>query len=185
MHARLTERQRIIIDALSWYGELYDAQLGEMFGTDAYGIGVELKGLERAGFIERSDCGLCAVPGTGAESGKGRTAFWVFVRLAGGRCAGAHYPARFPAQIFFLDGKEAWEIAVLSENDLHLSALIRNRHATDAAEADGELSLRYAFVIPDIALAERLVLPDAPCLIACVSGDEARPLITFYAEDGT
>ncbi len=44
--------------------------------------------------------------------------------------------------------------------------------------------LKYIIIVPHIAMAEKLKLPDAPCLFATVDfqGDE-EPKIIFYSEE--
>ena len=42
--------------------------------------------------------------------------------------------------------------------------------------------LKYIIIVPHIAMAEKLKLPDAPCLFATVQGEE-EPKIIFYSEE--
>jgi hypothetical protein len=47
-----------------------------------------------------------------------------------------------------------------------------------------EEDLKYIFVVPDISMAKRLYLPDAPCIFATVDfNGEESPQITFYSEE--
>jgi len=86
----------------------------------------------------------------------------------------AHYPASYPAQIFFLKQNIGYEIVVLYDGEQHLARLLQP-----------EDDLKYILVLPHIQMARDLKLPKAPCLFATVDyagGDE--PGVTFYTQKG-
>ena len=83
----------------------------------------------------------------------------------------AHWQADAPAQISFLKDKTAYEIVVLYEDEDHLARLLQPQEDT-----------KYIFVVPNMGFANKLMLPDAPCLFATVEQTEAgTPKITFYS----
>ena len=44
--------------------------------------------------------------------------------------------------------------------------------------------LKFIIVVPDISIAPRLQLPDAPCLLATVkSRGDGEPVVTFYSQE--
>jgi hypothetical protein len=82
----------------------------------------------------------------------------------------AHYPASYPSQIFFLKNDMGYEIVVLYDGEQHLLRLLQP-----------DEDLKYIIVLPHMAMARDLKLPNAPCLFATVDyagGDE--PGVTFY-----
>lgn len=98
-------------------------------------------------------------------------ALWVLLKFINQVEPAGHIPARHPAQVLFLKGGLAYEILVLYEGEEHLIRLLRPEENT-----------RYVLVLPDIAMAGKLVLPDAPCLFATVTDDDPVPKIRFYSE---
>jgi len=83
----------------------------------------------------------------------------------------AHYPADFPAQIYFLKNNVGYEIVVLGKDEEHLVYSLKPRKG-----------LKYIFVLPDVSMVKKLRLPDAPCLFATVKNIGAdEPKVTFYS----
>jgi hypothetical protein len=98
------------------------------------------------------------------------SAIWVLLRFIGEVEPMAHYQASYPSQIFFLKNNIGYEIVVLYEDEEHLVRLLQP-----------EDDLKYIFVLPHANVAQKLKLPNAPCLFATVDyagGDE--PGVTFY-----
>ena len=66
---------------------------------------------------------------------------------------------------------EAYEIVVLYEDEDHLVRLLQPQEDT-----------KYILVVPNMEFANKLILPDAPCLFATVDQTECEaPKITFYS----
>ena len=85
----------------------------------------------------------------------------------------AHYPATYPAQIFFLKENIGYEIVVLYEGEQNQLRLLQPQE-----------DLKYIIVLPHISLASQLRLPDAPCLFATVEFEGSEePKVTFYSEE--
>lgn len=101
-------------------------------------------------------------------------AVWVLLQFIDKVEPMAHYPATYPAQIFFLKEDMGYEIVVLYEGEQHLTRLLQPQE-----------DLRYIFVLPHIRMAQELVLPSAPCLFATVdyNGQEV-PDVRFFTEGG-
>ncbi|MDR1204341.1 MAG: DUF5697 family protein [Peptococcaceae bacterium] len=98
-------------------------------------------------------------------------AVWVLLRFMDQVEPMAHYPASYPANLFFLKGDVGYEIIVLYDGEQHLVRLLQP-----------DEDLRYILVLPHIQMARELKLPKAPCLFAVVEyagGDE--PGVTFYS----
>lgn len=101
-------------------------------------------------------------------------AVWVLLQFIDKVEPMAHYPATYPAQIFFLKEDMGYEIVVLYEGEQHLTRLLQPQE-----------DLRYIFVLPHIRMAQELVLPSVPCLFATVdyNGQEV-PDVRFFTEGG-
>ena len=86
----------------------------------------------------------------------------------------AHYPAVYPAQIFFLKENVGYEIVVLYDGEQHLMRLLQPQ----------EDDLKYIIVVPHISMAQSLYVPKVPCLYATVDFEgREEPHITFYSEE--
>jgi len=98
------------------------------------------------------------------------TAVWVLLQFIEQIDPEAHWQDA-PAQISFLKDKTAYEIVVLYEDEDHLARLLQPQEDT-----------KYIFVVPNMGFANKLMLPDAPCLFATVEQTGAgTPKITFYS----
>lgn len=98
-------------------------------------------------------------------------ALWVLLKFIDQVEPTGHIPARYPSQLLFLKGGVGYEIVVLYEGEESYVRLLQPEEGT-----------RYILVLPDIAMAQRLVLPDAPCLFATVEEDIPVPKVHFYSE---
>ncbi len=99
-------------------------------------------------------------------------AVWVLLKFFGSVEPLAHYPASYPAQIFFLKENTGYEIVVLYEGEENLLRLLQPQE-----------DLKYIIVLPHALEMPKLKLPPAPCLFATVEfrgGDE--PEVMFYYE---
>lgn len=114
-----------------------------------------------------------ALDSTGKPDQRLILAVWVLLQFIANVEPMAHYPATFPSQLFFLKGNIGYEIVVLHENESHLARLLQLQD-----------DLKYIFVLPNIEMAQRLVLPNVPCLFAIVDFEGSdEPVITFYSEE--
>jgi hypothetical protein len=99
-------------------------------------------------------------------------AVWVLLKFIGQVDPMAHYPAVYPAQLFFLKENTGYEIVVLHEREESLLKLLQ--------PGDG---LKYIIVLPFASMAAQLKLPKAPCLFATVDFRGAEePEVTFFSE---
>ena len=84
-----------------------------------------------------------------------------------------HYAANYPSQVFFLKENIGYEIIVLYEGEESQVRLLQP-----------DEDLKFIIVVPDISMAPRLQLPDAPCLLATVkSRGDGEPVVTFYSQE--
>ena len=101
-------------------------------------------------------------------------AVWVLLQFIDQVEPLAHYPAVYPAQIFFLKENVGYEIVVLYDGEQHLMRLLQPQ----------EDDLKYIIVVPHISMAQSLYVPKAPCLYATVDFEgREEPHITFYSEE--
>lgn len=103
-------------------------------------------------------------------------AVWVLLQFIGKVEPLAHYPATYPAQLFFLKENVGYEVVVLYDGEQHLTRLLQPQD-----------ELKYIFVLPHISMAQELILPPAPCLFATVDYDGREvPTVKFFKEgDGS
>ena len=100
-------------------------------------------------------------------------AVWVLLKFIDYVDPMAHYPAVYPSQLFFLKENTGYEIVVLYEGEQSQLRLLQPQE-----------DLKYIIIVPHIAMAEKLKLPDAPCLFATVDFQgEEEPKIIFYSEE--
>lgn len=101
-------------------------------------------------------------------------AVWVLLQFIDQVEPLAHYPAVYPAQIFFLKENVGYEIVVLYDGEQHLMRLLQPQ----------EDDLKYIIVVPHISMAQSLYVPKVPCLYATVDFEgREEPHITFYSEE--
>ena len=99
-------------------------------------------------------------------------AVWVLLKFIDYVDPMAHYPAVYPAQLFFLKENTGYEIIVLYEGEGAKLKLLQP-----------EEDLKYIIVLPHISMAKNLKLPKAPCLFATVDYKGAdEPEVNFYEE---
>lgn len=101
-------------------------------------------------------------------------AVWVLLQFIDQVEPLAHYPAVYPAQLFFLKENVGYEIVVLYDGEQHLTRLLQPQ----------EDDMKYIIVVPHISMAQSLYLPKVPCLYATVDFEgQEEPHITFYSEE--
>lgn len=97
-------------------------------------------------------------------------AVWVLLKFIDKVEPMAHYPASYPAQLFFLKEDIGYEIVVLYEGEQHLIRLLQP-----------DEDLKYIVVLPHITMARELRLPKASCLFATVDyAGKDEPDVIFY-----
>ena len=101
-------------------------------------------------------------------------AVWVLLQFIDQVEPLAHYPAVYPAQIFFLKENVGYEIVVLYDGEQHLMRILQPQ----------EDDLKYIIVVTHISMAQSLYVPKVPCLYATVDFEgREEPHITFYSEE--
>lgn len=100
-------------------------------------------------------------------------ALWVLTKFIEQSGPLVHFPADAPGQVFFLMDGVGYEIIVLYQDEEHLMRTLQVQGDT-----------RYIIVLPDMAMADRIQLPAAPCLLATIDfTDSDEPQITFYSQE--
>ena len=98
------------------------------------------------------------------------SAVWVLLQFIDDVEPAEHYPADYPAQIFFLKKNVCYEIVVIYDGEQHLTRLLQPE--------DG---LKYIIAAPKIQVLQECKLPKAPCLLATVEDNGGgEPGVTFY-----
>lgn len=169
----LLQDEQYVLQWLSQYGALPKAQLLRLLKKPPSTGEKILRNLKRSLLI--SDVGGGYYLGTDAMSKPDQRtilAVWVLLEFIDQVDAQAHYPAVYPAQLFFLKENVGYEVIVLYEGEEHLLKLLRP-----------EEDLKYIIVLPFAGMVSKLKLPPVPCLFATVDFNGAEePSVTFYAE---
>ena len=169
----LTEDERLILRWLSQYGPLLRPQICGLLHhrpqRSANRLVQSMKHARRIASIEDGE--YLAIDQYCEPKQRMITAVWVLLQFIAQVDPEAHWQADAPAQISFLKDKTAYEIVVLYEDEDHLVRLLQPQEDT-----------KYIFVVPNMEFADKLILPDAPCLFATVEHSEHEaPKITFYS----
>ena len=169
----LLQDEQYVLQWLSQYGALPRAQLLRLLKKPQSTGEKILRNLKRSLLI--SDVSGGYYLGTDAMSKPDQRtilAIWVLLAFIDQVNAQAHYPAVYPAQLFFLKENVGYEVIVLYEGEEHLLKLLRP-----------EEDLKYIIVLPFAGMVSKLKLPPVPCLFATVDFNGAEePSVTFYAE---
>ena len=168
----LMEDEQLVLRWLSQYGPLSKGVLHRLLYYKPFETKKRiLAGMKRRRYICEIQGGkYFAVDKYDKPVPKMQTAIWVLLQFSEQIQPDHHYQASIPSQIFFLKGKLLYEILVLNEGEDHLVRLLQPQENT-----------KYIFVVPNMEMAENLVLPDAPCLFAMVEPtDREEPKVTFF-----
>lgn len=170
----LLEDERLILRWLSEYGLLERQQLQHLlYGKSERSMNGIFRNLKRGRYITEIENGnYLALDRYCEPQQRMVTAVWVLLQFVEQIAPDAHRQADTPAQIFFLKDKTAYEIVVLHEGEDHLVRLLQPKP-----------DMKYILVVPNMAFAASLLLPDVPCLFAVVEPSvfPAPPKITFYS----
>ena len=170
----LLDEERLVVTWLSQYGPLTKGLIRRLlYYKSSDTVGRILMGLKRRGYITLlRDSNYYAIDRFCKPDARMITAIWVLLQFVQQIDPFAHGQAAQPAQIFFLKEKTIYEIIVLYEEEDHLIRLLQPQENT-----------KYIIVVPNLDFADKLILPDAPCLFAILEPAEEQeaPLITFYS----
>ncbi len=170
----LLQEEKFIVKWLSQYGALPKSQLIRMLQKPKSTAERILKNLKRDARIADVGGGYYVGLDTLCRPDQRIVvAVWVLLKFIEYVEPMSHYPATYPAQLFFLKENTGYEIVVLYEGEENLLKLLQPSE-----------DLKYIIVLPVISMAAKLKLPKAPCLFATVDfrGDEI-PEVTFYQEE--
>ena len=171
----LLQDEQFVIKWLSQYGALPKTQVLRLLNKPSESTAQKiLKGMIRRQRIADSGGGYyIGLDSLCKPDQRLILAIWVLLRFIDKVDPLAHYPATYPSQLFFLKENTGYEIVVLYEGEEHLLRLLQP-----------EEELKYIIVLPNIAMAQKLRTPKAPCLFATVEfhgGEE--PEVIFYSEE--
>ena len=170
-----TENEKLLTQWLSQYGPLPKVLITQLMKLeDAYAERLFRKVRRRGLAIEDSTKQFICPDEYCKPDSKTIRALWVFLHFMDQVAPMCHTIAHFPAQLLFVKGEQNYEIIVLEPGEEHLTVLL---HADEGT--------RYIFVLADISMAQRLKLPDAPCLFATIDDDSPTPIVHFFSEGGT
>lgn len=170
----LMEDEQLIVRWLTEYGPLTKGMLRTLLHyKTSTTVGRILASLRRRKYItEIEDGRYYATDKFSKVDSRMHEALWILFQFTEHIEPNAHRTAEAPAQIFFLKEKTGYEIVVLHEEEDHLVTLLRPQPKT-----------KYIFVIPNLEFAEKLRLPDVPCLFATIEhGENEMPQISFYSD---
>lgn len=163
-----------VVKWLSQYGALPKQQLIRMLQKPKNTAEKILKNLKREAMIA-DVCGgyYLGLDALCRPDQRNIIAVWVLLKYIQMVDPMAHYPAVYPSQLFFLKENTGYEIVVLYDGEENLLRLLQPSD-----------DLKYIIVLPVISMAERLRLPNAPCIFATVDyrGDD-EPEVTFYSQE--
>ncbi len=170
----LLEDERLVLRWLSEYGPLQRQQVQHLlYEKSERSINGIFRNLKRSRYVVEIQNGSYLALDRYCEPNQRMiTAVWVLLQFVEQIAPDAHRQSDTPAQIFFLKDKAAYEIVVLYEGEDHLTHLLQPQTDT-----------KYILVVPDMAFAASLPLPDAPCLFATVEPSDLPnpPKVTFYS----
>ena len=169
----LMEDEQHVVRWLSQYGPMSKGMIRQLlYYKPSETVGRLLAGLKRRRYITPLENNrYYAIDRYCEPKQRMITAVWVLLQFIRQIDPGAHRQAEAPAQIFFLKDKTAYEIVVLYEEEDHLIRLLQPQEDT-----------KYIIVVPNTEFADKLQLPDAPCLFATVEPTtQESPKVTFYS----
>ena len=169
----LLDEERLVVTWLSQYGALPKGLITRLlYYKSSDTVGRILMGLKRRKYITQlRNNQYYAIDKVGEPKPRMIAAIWVLLEFVQQVDPTSHCQAASPAQIFFLKEKTAYEIIVLYEEEDHLVRLLQPQGNT-----------KYIIVIPNLEFADKLILPDAPCLFAILEPtDREAPKVTFYS----
>lgn len=170
----LMEEEQLVIRWLTQYGPMSKSMIRKLLHyKTSVTVGRILTGLRRRNYITEIEDGryfatdkFCKVDSRMQE------ALWVLFHFVEQVRSSAHHVGEDPVQIVFLKDGFGYEIVVLHDQEEHLVQLLQPQKTT-----------KYIFVIPNLEFADRLELPDVPCLFATIEpSDREIPEITFYSD---
>lgn len=170
----LLEDEQYVIKWLSQYGALPKSQIVGLLQKDARTADKILWNLKRETRITNiCDDAYIALDSMCKPDQKIITAVWILLKFIENVEPMAHYPAGYPAQVYFLKENTGYEIIVLCEGDESLLGLLQPSE-----------DLKYIIVLPHISMADNLRLPKASCLLATVDfKGQNEPKISFYSKE--
>ena len=170
--------ERYVVKWLSQYGALAYTQVIKLMRDKSHATAEKiLRNLKRQYQIEEiSDGYYLGLDAQCQPDQRMILAVWVLLKFIDRVEPMAHYPAVYPAQLFFLKEDMGYEIVVLYEGEQHLARLLQPQE-----------DLKYIFVLPYSAMAQEIRLPKAPCLFATVDycGKDVPEVTFFTQEDST
>lgn len=165
--------EQYVLKWLSQYGALTHTQVVRLLRHKPQDI-IEkiLRSLKRQCLItEISDGCYLGLDAQHRPDQKMILAIWVLLHFIDRVEPTDHYPAEFPSLLFFLKDNIGYEIVVLYEGESHLARLLQPQEDT-----------KYIIVVPHSSMAQKLILPIAPCIFATVNDrDSDVPEINFFA----
>lgn len=169
----LLPEERLVVKWLSEYGPLTKGLILKLLKDKRSDtVGRILMSLKRQRYITTiQDNKYYAIDRYCEPKPRMITAIWVLLQFIAQIEPGDHTQANYPSQIMFLKDRTVYEIIVLEADEDHLLRLVTVQENT-----------KYIIVVPNIEFANKLTLPDAPCLFATVEPTSFEtPKVNFYS----
>jgi len=169
----LLNEEKLVIKWLSQYQVLLYSQVVQMLHDKTPAVADKIiRNLKREHRIFDLPGGYLALDPLAEVDHRMIMAVWVMLKFIKNIEPMAHYPATYPAQIYFLKGETGYEIVVLLEGEQHLTKLLQVEDDT-----------KYIFVTPNIDFSKSMVRPNVPCLfVTILDSGEGHPEVTFYSD---
>ena len=170
----LLQEEMLVLQGLSQYGVLTRKQLIRMLQKSEATAERLIKSLKKQMRIAEISGGYyIGLDRMCKPDQRSILAIWVLLKFIDEVEPMAHYPASYPAQLFFLKDNIGYEIVVLYDGE---GSNLRLLQPDD--------DLKYIIVVPHVSMVQDLRLPKAQCLFATVDyNGEDEPKITFYTEE--
>ena len=172
----MLQDEKYVVRWLSQYGTLAKAQVFRLLKDKTPQTAEKIiRNLKREVMIVESADGYYLSLDNFCEiEPKTIAAMWVMLSFADQISPMEHYLGSYPSQIYFLKNNIEYEILVLNGGEGYLTRLLHPKE-----------DMKYIIVVPDLAVAKDLKLPEVPCLIATLkyNGDK-EPEVQFYTAGG-
>ena len=169
----LLDEERYVVKWLSQYGALQKTQVIRMLNKPRRTAEKILQNLRKQLMIADLASGyFIGLDNLCQPDYRMITAVWVLTEFIDKINPLSHYPATYPAQLFFLKDNTGYEVMVVREGENELLRFLKP-----------EEDLKYIIVLPNVRMLSELKLPKADIIFATVNfKGESEPEVSFFAE---
>ena len=169
----LLDEERYVVQWLSQYGALQKTQVIRMLNKPKRTAEKILQNLHKQLMIADLAGGyFIGLDNLCQPDYRMITAVWVLTEFIDKINPLSHYPATYPAQLFFLKDNTGYEVLVIREGENDLLRFLKP-----------EEDLKYIIVLPNVQLFSELKLPKGNFIFATVDfKGKSEPEVSFFAE---